>query len=105
MFYFDLDSDELTDANDPALVALMKSIARHPGTDADVMGHTDRSDTEKYNQGLSERRAETVRALLVKAGVPNERIAVGAYGETLPAVPTADGVREAKNRRVEVTIR
>ena len=55
--------------------------------------------------GVSLLRAYTIRDELVKAGIPIERIELDAYGETLPAVPTADNVPEIHNRRVEVTIR
>ena len=40
-----------------------------------------------------------------KAGVPIERIEIDSYGESMPAVPTADNIPELRNRRVEVTVR
>ena len=67
-----------------------------------VAGHADRSGGEAYNMGLSERRARVAAAELVARGVPAEVIAVEWFGETRPRVPTADGVREAQNRRIEV---
>ena len=67
-----------------------------------VAGHADTSGSTPYNQKLSEERAKNVADLLHNAGVPAEAMTVQAFGETRPAVPTPDGVREPLNRRVEV---
>jgi OmpA-OmpF porin, OOP family len=55
--------------------------------------------------GLSRRRADAVAAELVRRGVPKSEIFVTAFGETHPLVPTADGVREPQNRRVEIILK
>jgi OmpA-OmpF porin, OOP family len=68
-----------------------------------IAGHADRSGSPDYNLRLSERRARVAAAELVALGVPAEIMEVEWFGETRPRVPTADGVREAQNRRVEVT--
>ena len=68
-----------------------------------IAGHADRSGSPAYNMRLSERRARVAAAELVSLGVPSEIMKIEWYGETRPRVPTADGVREAQNRRVEVT--
>jgi len=67
-------------------------------------GHTDTSGPESYNMALSLRRANTVKDALVRAGVPATAIAVVGRGEAGLLVPTADGVREPQNRRVEIVI-
>lgn len=67
-----------------------------------VAGYADRSGTEAYNLRLSERRARRVAAELAARGVLQEQVKVEWFGEARPRVPTADGVREAQNRRVEV---
>ena len=67
-------------------------------------GHTDRSGPERYNQRLSERRAASVRAELIRLGIPEAQIVILGKGETTPLVPTADGVREQQNRRVEIVL-
>jgi outer membrane protein OmpA-like peptidoglycan-associated protein len=54
---------------------------------------------------LSLRRANAVKNALVRAGVRESDISVVGLGESQPLVPTADGVREAQNRRVEIVIR
>ncbi len=68
-----------------------------------LAGHADRSGPEAYNMRLSERRARAVARELERLGVPQSALDLKWYGETRPRVPTADGVREAQNRRVEIT--
>lgn len=69
-----------------------------------LAGHADRSGTEAYNLKLSERRAKNAAAELTRMGVPADAMDVTWYGESQPRVPTADGVREPQNRRVEFTV-
>jgi OmpA-OmpF porin, OOP family len=65
-------------------------------------GYTDLSGPPAYNQKLSVRRANAVKAELVRQGVPADVITTIGRGESNPLVPTADGVREPQNRRVEI---
>ncbi len=67
-----------------------------------VTGYTDTSGSVRYNQRLSERRAQQVAHILVGMGVPPQAVAFGGAGENNLAVPTPDGVREPRNRRVTV---
>ena len=67
-------------------------------------GHTDKSGPENYNMALSLRRANAVKDALVRNGVPAGAIQVVGKGESQPLVPTADGVREPQNRRVEIVL-
>jgi OOP family OmpA-OmpF porin len=67
-------------------------------------GHTDTSGPEAYNMALSLRRANAVKDALVREGVPAAAISVIGRGEQGLLVPTADGVREPQNRRVEIVI-
>jgi len=69
-----------------------------------VTGYTDLAGTQQYNLGLSKRRADTVTAALVKEGVPRPAIVEAWRGKENPAVPTADGVKEPRNRRVEIVL-
>jgi OOP family OmpA-OmpF porin len=65
-------------------------------------GHADRSGSDRYNLGISQRRADAVKAELARQGVPAGQIAVQFKGEREPLVQTPDGVREPQNRRVEI---
>lgn len=67
-----------------------------------ITGYTDTSGSQAYNQRLSVRRAVHVRHILAHMGVPWNAMAVSGRGENDLAVPTPDGVREPRNRRVTV---
>lgn len=67
-----------------------------------VMGHTDRSGSVSYNKALSLRRAGAVKKALVTEGVMGSAISIAGRGESEPIRPTADGVREPQNRRVQI---
>lgn len=69
-----------------------------------VVGHADRSGSNAYNEALSLRRAKVVRDALAGEGVPQGAMSVSAKGESEPLVPTADGVREPQNRRVNINM-
>lgn len=105
IIYFGWDSARI-DAAGLKVVDEASAEAKTTGTSRlTIVGHADRSGTPEYNTRLSLRRADAVRAALAAKGIASERLSVTALGETEPAVPTADGVREARNRRVELTIR
>jgi outer membrane protein OmpA-like peptidoglycan-associated protein len=67
-----------------------------------VVGHTDRSGSVSYNMALSLRRANSVKRALVTEGIAGSAISISGRGESEPIVPTADGVRESQNRRVQI---
>lgn len=67
-----------------------------------IVGHADRAGSPAYNKALSMRRAQAVRAAMVKEGVMASAITLRGVGESEPLVPTADGVREPQNRRVQI---
>ena len=104
ILYFPFDSDKLNAGAQNALGELVKYIQSAGHVAVSINGHADRAGTETYNMDLSERRAKFVMKALEEAGVPASIMQYFAFGETDPAVPTADGVREPKNRRVEIYI-
>lgn len=71
----------------------------------EVVGHTDTAGADAYNDGLSQRRADSVKAGLVERGVPASAIGTAAKGEADPAVKRGDDVPEAANRRAEIVVR
>lgn len=102
--YFDYDKSNLTpEAAELIREAAARALANDIRT-VRVEGHADRSGGDAYNQALSGRRANVVRDALIANGVPADHIATDSYGESRPAKPTPDGVREPLNRRTEVTI-
>ena len=101
---FDFDKSNINKAGQ-AVIAQILADAKAKGTvHVTDTGHTDRAGTEEYNMALSLRRADSVRDALIKGGIPADVITVAGRGESEPAVPTADGVREQANRRVEVIL-
>ena len=101
--FFDWDESTITPE---AATVLNSAITAYGdcGTAAIMLaGHTDRSGSVEYNMGLAERRNASVREYLTGRGIPGGRISSEAFGESMPRVPTADGVRELQNRRVEIT--
>jgi outer membrane protein OmpA-like peptidoglycan-associated protein/opacity protein-like surface antigen len=105
LVFFDWDRADLT-ARARQIVAEAAEASRHVAyTRIEVNGYTDRSGTPQYNIRLSIRRARAVEAELVRDGVPRNAIDIHGFGETHPLVPTAPGVREPQNRRVEIILR
>jgi len=105
LVFFDWDRDNLTDRARQIIADAAANSRRVQSTRIEVSGHADRSGSPQYNQGLSLRRANNVAAELVRLGVPRNEIVIQAFGESRPLVPTADGVREPQNRRVEIVLR
>ena len=70
-----------------------------------MTGHTDTVGSAAYNQKLSEARASAVKARLIADGVAATEISMIGVGKTGLLVPTADGVREAQNRRAEIELK
>jgi outer membrane protein OmpA-like peptidoglycan-associated protein len=99
---FGFDSAEITPAAEAALNEMLADIRARELEGITVAGHTDTAGPASYNDGLSERRAEAIAAWLEVRKVPAEVIIKEAYGQTRPAVPTADGVPLEANRRVVV---
>jgi outer membrane protein OmpA-like peptidoglycan-associated protein len=105
LLYFKTDSFELTNGSAALLQPIVDAINKTQSRDISVIGHTDTAGSKEYNLTLSTKRAQTVRDLLVEKGVDASIIQVSSYGEANLLVPTADNVKEPRNRRVEVTIR
>ncbi len=104
LVFFDWDRADLT-ARARQIVAQAARASQSGTTQLQVDGYTDLSGTAAYNQRLSVRRAMSVKAELVRDGVPAGEIAIAGHGEKNPLVATAQGVREPQNRRVEIVLR
>jgi iron complex outermembrane receptor protein len=100
--FFDFNKSDLT----PQAVTIVDTAAKNAGpakvTQIEVTGHTDTVGSDAYNMRLSRRRAESVAAELEKMGIPSSEIAIFAKGKKDLLVPTADGVKEPQNRRVQI---
>lgn len=103
VMYFKSGTTELDDGSQPMLAALRSAVSE--GADVQITGHTDTVGASNLNDSLSLDRATEIRAALVKQGLPVANAKVTGRGERELLVPTADGVDEAANRRVEVILR
>jgi outer membrane protein OmpA-like peptidoglycan-associated protein len=97
--------DELTEESKLVVDAVFAEIAKRPVPDVLVVGHTDTVGTDQVNDPLSQQRAEFIRAGLIRSGIAPENITAVGRGKRELLVPTADGVAEARNRRVEIIVR
>jgi len=105
LVFFDWDRADLTARARQIVAEAAQASTRVQVTRIEVNGYTDLSGTAAYNQKLSVRRAQSVQAELIRDGVPANVISIHGYGESNPLVPTAQGVREPQNRRVEIILR
>ena len=102
MVFFDFNKSDLTSQ----AVSIVNQAASNAGpahvTQLTVTGHTDTVGSDAYNMRLSRRRAESVAAQLEKDGIASSEIEIVAKGKRDLLVPTADGVKEPQNRRVQI---
>jgi outer membrane protein OmpA-like peptidoglycan-associated protein len=103
--YFVEGSDELTDESKRALESVFADLRQRPVADVLVVGHTDAVGTPAFNDELARKRADTVKAMLVGRGVRADDIVAIGRGKRELLVPTAVGVAEPRNRRVEIVVR
>jgi OmpA-OmpF porin, OOP family len=102
LVFFDWDRDTITPEGMQIIQQAAAAFRGGAPVTIQVTGYADRSGSAGYNQRLSERRANNVANALTRMGVPRQQMAVSGRGENDNRVPTADGVREPQNRRVEI---
>jgi OOP family OmpA-OmpF porin len=102
--FFDFNKSDLTGAARQVIKAAAATAKSGNFVHLVVTGHTDTVGSAAYNQGLSERRADAVKDELVADGLPTAEITTLGAGKTGLLVPTADGVREAQNRRATIEL-
>ncbi len=102
---FKYDSTEFQSA-DPiqALDEMAEVLKAHPELRVNIVGHTDNHGSDAYNQSLSERRAEAIKAYLVKRGVEGGRLTTEGRGESQPIVPNDTDENRLRNRRTEFEV-
>jgi OOP family OmpA-OmpF porin len=102
--YFEFDKDALLPEAQQIVQQVAAIAKQEPNLHIVLIGKADRAGSDSYNLRLSKRRAERVRAALIQNGVAAKRIESRWVGEHEPPVPTPDGVREPRNRVVEITL-
>ena len=102
LVFFDFNRSDLTPQAASIVDQAARNVASTRVSRLEVTGHTDTVGSDAYNLRLSRRRAESVAAQLEKDGIPSSEIEIIAKGKRDLLVPTADGVREPQNRRVQI---
>lgn len=102
---FDTNSASLAPGGYDRLRSLAQTMSQYPKQRVIVKGHTDSQGDDRYNQKLSEERADTVRNYLVAEGIPATRISAIGFGSKMPIATNATAEGRQQNRRVEIEIR
>jgi OmpA-OmpF porin, OOP family len=102
--YFDFNRANLTAEARKVVDEVAAAAKSDHAVHVRIVGKADLVGTDPYNMALSHRRADTVRAALIADGIATSRINESWVGFHEPPVPTAPGVREPRNRVVEVTL-
>ena len=102
--FFDFDKAQIKPQGKTQLDGLLTQLKSLNWTAMKVVGHTDSTGPAAYNQGLSERRAESVKSYLVGQGLPAAAIQASGQGESKPVADNATAAGRAQNRRVEVEV-
>ena len=100
--YFAFDSAELTAESSDGINEIYDFLLEYPDVKIEILGHTDDMGDEKYNQALSERRAEAVAIALINKGISAERIKTKGCGSTQPLFPNNFDELRDFNRRVSM---
>lgn len=101
--YFDYDKAEIRSAEYPVLKQILDSV-NQKSVKIYLIGNTDADGSDKYNQALSERRAQSVKSFLIAQGVSDSNFYSLYYGEVIPVADNITEEGKQKNRRVEVTV-
>ena len=101
--HFAFDSAELKPAMESELDGVAAKVAASKGDEMlEIVGHTDSTGPEDYNQGLSERRAQSAADYLAGKGVAASKMTIKGMGENSPVADNATRDGRAMNRRVEI---
>ena len=102
LVYFGYNHTQFNEASKQVVDQVIADVKQSQPEQILIHGHTDSSGSDSYNMRLSEKRALKVLEALIAGGIPKKILSYFGFGETDPAVNRGDGVREPKNRRVEI---
>ena len=103
-FLFDTDKSDIRSSETSKITDIATYLQQNQPAKIGIDGYADPRGTDPYNQGLSERRVNAIRDALVKAGVPSDKIATGAFGEQRLLCNDSTATCWQRDRRVEVLI-
>ncbi|EKF75028.1 OmpA family protein [Alcanivorax hongdengensis A-11-3] len=102
---FELNSAKITASSRPTLDRMADSLKSQTDFNVEIAGHTDSTGSAEYNEGLSDRRAQSVRQYLIDQGVAADRLTAKGYGELEPVASNDTASGRAMNRRVELRVK
>jgi peptidoglycan-associated lipoprotein len=100
--YFDYDSSELRPEDTDIVASHARQLSMDSSLSVRLEGHGDERGSREYNIGLGERRAQTIRRLLLIQGASASQVSTVSFGEERPAVEGSNEAAYAQNRRVEI---
>ena len=103
--YFHSNTTDVVSESKATIATILNAIKRRGALSISISGHTDSTGPIQLNEKLARNRAQAISNLLIQQGVDAERLTVSSHGKANQLVPTADGVAEPRNRRVEVIVR
>lgn len=102
IIFFDWDGRSIARDDGDILADVIAAYRANSEYRLRLVGHSDRSGPAGHNRVLARGRAVVVRDYLAEQGIPTGAMELASAGEERPLIATADGVREAQNRRVEI---
>jgi outer membrane protein OmpA-like peptidoglycan-associated protein len=102
---FDTGASQLQPGAFDRMRSLATTLNNYPKSQVVIKGHTDNVGDDRFNQRLSEERADRVRAFIVSEGVAPSRITAIGFGESMPVASNSTEAGRQQNRRVEIEIR
>ena len=102
---FDTGKASLKPESTSVFVDIIRILAEYPTAKFTVEGHTDSVGSEKLNQSLSEKRANSVRDFLIAEGIAADRLSAIGYGESKPIASNNTRSGRAQNRRTEINLK
>lgn len=105
ILYFHSNTTDLVPESKTTLSNILSTIKRRGAISICISGHTDATGSVQLNDDLAHNRAQAISELLIQQGVDRKNLTVSSHGKGNQLVPTADGVAEPRNRRVEVIVR
>lgn len=104
VLYFETGTTVLKPPSHEVVNQIVAASQRRKAISIAISGHTDTAGSVQLNDDLARQRADFVHQLLTLRGAEFKRISVSSHGKGNPAVPTADGVAEPRNRRAEIIV-
>jgi OOP family OmpA-OmpF porin len=99
---FEINKADLRQSSFPVLNEIVGALETQPNLKVEIQGHTDSTGTHDYNVGLSQRRAQSVKAYLASKGIDSSRMTTKGYGPDRPIASNKTKAGRTRNRRVEL---